>query len=266
MLWGDRDLGFLDLLCRRPNQKLCCTFHQCPDTLVDWLQFVWRIRGLAGIILMSESQRTFFEGHGVDPRRIHVVRHGIDVEYFRPGLSMPTEPFTVISVGSYRRNFALLREVCEALSEVPSVQFKVIAPAAYRKSFAGLRNVTYLCGIGDEELLNHYQSASCLLMTAEDATANNGLLEGLACGLPIIAERVGGIPEYLNPEAGILTEPRQVGPILRAITRLRESSSARAEMRHGARQNALQLAWPLVAQRTMDVYSEIWHTESRGSF
>jgi len=46
----------------------------------------------------------------------------------------------------------------------------------------------------------------------------NVILEAMACGTPIIATRVGGIPEMLdNGSCGVLIEPRSVEAIVAAV-------------------------------------------------
>ena len=46
----------------------------------------------------------------------------------------------------------------------------------------------------------------------------NVILEAMACGTPIIASRVGGIPEMLdNGSCGVLIEPRSVDAIVTAV-------------------------------------------------
>jgi glycosyltransferase involved in cell wall biosynthesis len=206
---------------------------------------------------MSEAQRRFFEAHGVPKERLRVVHHGVDTSFFRPRSGCATETFTVLFVGSFLRNFTLLREVCEALSPMKDVVIKIVSAPTVQRRFAGLHNVVVAPRLSDAELLQAYQSASCLLMTAEDATANNAVLEAMACGLPIVSECVGGIPEYVNGECAYLTEPGRAEPILRALKRLRESASLRTDMGEAARRRAEELKWENVAAQTMEIYRDL---------
>jgi glycosyltransferase involved in cell wall biosynthesis len=43
------------------------------------------------------------------------------------------------------------------------------------------------------------------------------LLEALACGKPVVATRIGGPPEFVPAEAGVLVDPLDVGEIARAL-------------------------------------------------
>ena len=248
-LWGDADLGFLDLLLK-PEQRLVATFHNCADTLPQVVRYPRRMREAAAIILMSETQRPFFLEAGVADERIHFIPHGVDTEYFQPA-AVP-EDFVVLSVGGYRRNFVLLRELCVAL---PELRFEIVAPVDFAGKFAELQNVKFFSGLNDAELLAKYHGASCLLHVAEQATANNVLLEALACGLPIVSERVGGIPEYVDESCALLA-PR--GDVTALTAALRQVALAPLpDLRAAARARAEALAWPKIAARTLDLYRSL---------
>ncbi len=257
LLWGDRDWGFLHRVAHRNEAPLCATFHTCPDTLPDVFNHPKNLRLLNGVILMSEVQRPYFESQGVDPDRIHIVHHGVDCSFFRPSKSDSDAPFEVISVGTYRRNFPLLREVCERLMQDRDVRVKIVAHPSQRPLFADLANVDFYSDIQDEQLLALYQSASCLLMTIEAATANNAILEALACGLPIVSEDVGGIREYTGATAASLHSPGDAEGLANSVAALRKNSGLRQSMSSAARTRAMELDWSIVAQNTAAVYQKL---------
>ena len=256
-LWADHDLGYLDLFTSRKRHRLCGTFHNCPDDFPHTIRFPSRLRNFAALILMSECQRDFFRNAGVPEDRLHVVLHGVDTEYFTPAAAPGTGPFTVLSAGGFRRNFPLLRQVCERLANTSAIRFEIVAPEAFRSLFAGLPNATFSTGLDDAALLARYQAASCLLHTAEQATANNVLLEALACGAPVIAERIGGIPEYVTGDSAILTAPGDAAALADAVRQLAGNPGLRHSMSAAAHRRAEELAWPKVAARTLEVYRSL---------
>jgi glycosyltransferase involved in cell wall biosynthesis len=257
LLWADNDLGFLDYYLRLHGDILCGTFHHCSDTLATVIRFPARLRRFAAIILMSETQRPFMLDAGVAPERIHVVQHGVDTGYFSPAGQRACNPFTVLSVGGYRRNFPALRELCRALESRPEIRFRVIGPAHARPLFDGLSSVTFECGLGDSALLDAYRSASCFCTLMENATANNALLEAMACGLPVVAERVGGIPEYVDGDNARLVATGDCQSAAEAILEIRESRELHAAMSQAARRRAEELDWTHVAARTREIHESI---------
>lgn len=254
MMWADHDLGFLDLFVNQKTTPICGTFHLCSDTLGQTIRFPNRLQRLAAIILMSESQRPYFLSVGVKPERIHVVLHGVDADYFTPAQHKPDGPLRVLSVGNTRRNFPLLVKVCKAFNDDPRLRFQVVASPDRRRLFEHMKNVDFLCGLSDDQLLECYRNASVLLQALENTTANNVVLEAMACGVPVVAERVGGIGEYVTSECARLASPNNVDEFVGAIKNLVDSRHAREDMGKAARFRAETLHWRHVANRTREVY------------
>ena len=258
-MWADHDLGFLDLVMDRKQHRLVGSFHNCDDTFVHTIRFPRRLRRFDAIILMSRTQEAFFLEAGVDPARIHVVPHGVDTEFFRPmgpmgSISRLGPMFTVFAAGGYRRNFPLLREVCLRLKDEADIRFEIAAPPAWRPLFEGLPNTRFRSGLNDAELLDAYQTCSCLLQTVENATANNVILEAMACGQPVVAERIGGIPEYVDESCAILTAPGDPDALARAILDLQASPARRDALAAGARKRAELLDWKNIAAQMRVIY------------
>jgi glycosyltransferase involved in cell wall biosynthesis len=256
-LWAERDWGFFDRFPTSSILPICATFHGCPDTLPEVIRDTRRLQRLDAIILMSEVQRAFFESAGVPSHRIHVIHHGVDCGHFRPPFRHPTGPFTVLCVGSYRRNFALLHKVSAMLEPHRDIRIKIVAPKEIMKIFGNMRNVEVVSDLTDEQLIDAYHEASCLLMTVEAATANNTVVEAMACGLPIVSEDVGGIPEYTGPGCAIICQPQSAGALKDAVLTLHRDPDLAARMGRLARERAAELDWSLVAKRTLSVYEQV---------
>ncbi|MDZ4401091.1 glycosyltransferase family 4 protein [Prosthecobacter sp.] len=257
ILWGDQDWGFLDYWARKAGVPLCATFHCCPDTLPEILRFPSRLRRLSAVILMSEVQRPFFLSQGIAPEHIHVLHHGIDCDFFRPQELQKPGPFTVIFVGNYRRNFTRLIEVCRRLAADPGIRVRVVAPSQHREKFKDVPNVDFCSGLNDDDLREAYRSASCLLMTVDAATANNAVLEAMACGLPVVTEDVGGISEYTGHDAAVLCPAGSVDALVAAVLDLRNQPERATRLGILSRARAEELDWPKVGQRTVGLYKEI---------
>lgn len=257
-LWADHDLGYLDLLTRSSRHRLVGTFHSCIDTLSETIRYPKRLRRFDAIILMSESQRPFFLGAGVPAERIHVILHGVDCQHFTPThYTTQRNKFIVLSVGGHRRRFDVLQALCRLTLPHPAIHYRIIGPVDRQPMFAGFANVTFQSSITDDQLLRAYHDASCFLMAVEAATANNAILEAMSCALPIVAENVGGIPEYVSPQCSRLSAPGDIDGLLAAITEIAHSAPLRASMADAARKRAEELDWNLVANRTVQLYDDL---------
>jgi glycosyltransferase involved in cell wall biosynthesis len=83
----------------------------------------------------------------------------------------------------------------------------------------------------------------------------NVLLESMAAGRPVIASRVGGIPDVIESERnGLLVEPGDVDALAVAIRRLRESAALRIALGAGAAATARSLSWPAYGERLLAGY------------
>lgn len=255
-LWCDRDFAFLDRVPKRAGVSFVGTFHHPSNQLQEIIRRPHGLHVFDAIILMSSTQRDWFLQQGVSGKRLHVIPHGVDAAFFSPAAASAGEVGVrqVLAVGSTGRNFPLLRQVAAHFEQHSDIHFVIIGPEHERAAFAGLLNVTYRTGVSDEELLNCYRNADCLLHLTTQATANNVIVEALACGVPVIAQRVGGVPEYLTKECAVLTEPGDFSALVQALESHFANPSNIRRMSAAARLHAESLSWERVAARTMELY------------
>jgi glycosyltransferase involved in cell wall biosynthesis len=83
----------------------------------------------------------------------------------------------------------------------------------------------------------------------------NVLLEALACGRPIVASRVGGIPDVVTDERnGLLVPAADAHALAQALRRVREDPSLAARLAGQARARAEALSWDAHGSRLLAVY------------
>jgi len=98
----------------------------------------------------------------------------------------------------------------------------------------GMQNVTFVGQVSHAEVVQYMQKARVLVLPSLSEGLPNVVLEAMAHGLPVIASRVGGIPDLLTDGVtGFLVTPGSVPELVRAIkilttdTCLREAFSRR---------------------------------------
>ena len=80
----------------------------------------------------------------------------------------------------------------------------------------------------------------------------NVVLEALACGRPVVATNVGGIPEIMNDKCGRLVPPRDPAALARALASVLDATwDAAAISAHWSR------SWSMVAAELMAVFESV---------
>ncbi|HTP12033.1 MAG TPA: glycosyltransferase, partial [Bacteroidota bacterium] len=208
------------------------------------------------------TQAPYFLENGVSEDCIHVIPHGIDADFFQPPAARQTGPFRVISVGSYRRDFGQLAQIFTALGRRSDIVATVVAPAEVRALFEGVPGVTFQSGLTDQELLDVYQGASCLLMTASNSTANNALLEAMACGVPVVSSSVGGLPELnIHNQTGYIAEIGDIDRMAKYAVDLLANPAKHRAFSEAARNRAIEFNLDKVVTQYEEYYQRVLNEE-----
>lgn len=259
-LYGEnshRYLGCLKLAGRR--NSIVCTYHTPPDKFRVVVQDKNHLARIDAVIVVSNSQKEFFSelaGH----ERVFYVPHGIDVDYFRPKDKNkdvdPASNLRCLFVGRHLRDFDTLARTAELFaSSSNNVQFSVVASPKVHFHFAGMKNIELHTGISDEKLLELYQESDILALPLLDCTANNSLLEAMACGLPIVSTDMPGVQDYVNDACALLTPKSDPQALAEAILCLQEDKTLRQRMALASRARAQDFSWQKVASRVREVYA-----------
>jgi glycosyltransferase involved in cell wall biosynthesis len=140
--------------------------------------------------------------------------------------------------------------------ELP-VQFDAVLPRSLWPVFIGCANTRLQTGLPEEELIRLYQNADALLVPVVDATANNTVLESLACGTPVISNSVGGIPDYVDETCGWLFGKGEVSGIVNLIDQLCNKPEIAYSMRESARRKSLEFSWDRIAKQMVTIYKAV---------
>ncbi len=144
----------------------------------------------------------------------------------------------------------------EAIADMPDMTLIVIGTGPEEEALRalaarlGIADRVRFHGVMPQAALRSYYSAADLLILASSREGwPNVLLEAMACGTPVVATRVWGIPEIVAaPEAGVLIDEREVSALREGVRRLlaagidRRRTRAYAERFGWAATTAAQLA------------------------
>jgi glycosyltransferase involved in cell wall biosynthesis len=257
VIYGDTDYWLLGRVRRMTkSNKLIATFHE-PDYALDWLEVSKIVGDLDGVILVSESQREYFE-RMMPPEKIFVARHGIDSTFFKPAGTFSNE-LVGITVGSHHRDpGSLSRALDRIYKEFPNFRLKAVGARLEGTENPSLtdQRVEYFEGISDEELRKMYQSAGVGIFSLNQATANNAILEAMACGIPVVATDIGGVREMMG-DAGILTRYWDSDSLADGVLKVLRDRELAARLGKAARERALQFRYDVMAEDMRRIYAHI---------
>ncbi len=122
-----------------------------------------------------------------------------------------------------------------------------------------LEQVQFTGEVEQQQLVQWYRRADiCVVPSKMYESFSYTAMEAMACGKPVIASRIGGIPETVEDgKTGIIISPGNIAQLKSALQILIENPEMRIEMGRAGRQkverNYSSLA---VAKQNLDVYSE----------
>ena len=118
--------------------------------------------------------------------------------------------------------------------------------------------VTFLGKQGQDSLPDYYAAADMLVMPSHYESFGMVALEAMACGTPVIASRVGGLMYTVRDgETGLLVPDRDPHALADAIQRILKRDDLRWQLQRNAIQVAQTYAWPAVANRLLDLYTQV---------
>ncbi|CAM5262443.1 MULTISPECIES: glycogen synthase [Streptomyces] len=218
----------------------------------------------------------------LDPARVHVVHNGIDTRLYRPdhgtdaltrhGID-PARPY-VLFVGRITRQKGVPHLLRAVRDIEPGTQVVLCAGAPdtpeidreFRELFEELRGVRagvfwipqMLPRTEVIQLLTHATVFVCPSVYEPLGIVN---LEAMACGTPVVASRVGGIPEVVDDgRTGLLVDVDDgfESGLARALDAVLGDPDAARRMGEAGRARAVgEFGWDAVARRTAGLYEEI---------
>jgi glycosyltransferase involved in cell wall biosynthesis len=199
----------------------------------------------------------------------HVIRAGVDTEKFSPSLNSERRE-SVVFVGRLIPH----KGVDVLIDALPPDASLAIFGRQFEQRYltdlqrmANCKRVTFHRQAEDAEVIAAYRRALCVVlpsvnrtMYGEAASASEllgqTLIEGMACGAPVICAAVGGMPEVvIDGVTGFVVPPGDARTLGDRIRWLRENPDEAARMGAAGRQLVLdKFTWAHVVRRCLEIY------------
>lgn len=209
--------------------------HSIPDQFTGFLTRR-ALRSASAVITVSDDLRLLAIQRGAVAERTKTVRNGVDASVFRvmdrtgarTSLGLDSRSPLLLFVGWLARHKGvndLLDAFMTVLPRFPDLGLAYVGEGVLQRTLqekvirAGLANNILFPGPCPPERVAVWMAAAnalCLPSYAEGCP--NVILEALACGRPLVASAVGGIPEILNERCGILVPAGNTKRLATALT------------------------------------------------
>ncbi|WP_428083550.1 glycosyltransferase family 4 protein [Candidatus Hadarchaeum sp.] len=115
----------------------------------------------------------------------------------------------------------------------------------------------------DEDLVKYYSASDFSILPSLWEPFGITLVESMACGCPVIATNVGGIPEVVTSDCGILVSPRSPSEIAVAVSKLIGDKNLRRRLGRNARKRVERhFDFDIIAEKVEQSYQR--HLEGAG--
>lgn len=257
-LYGEDSMRLTSRWRPRWNNKIVASFHQPPEILAKMWGDKPFLRGVDGIVALCKEQAEYFYNF-VAPEKVFLVPHGVKTTFWTPDgdRGKPDAP-VFVNVGWWLRDIEMLKATIRRVHELnPRVRFKIVTFKHLFEKYDGLPNTELLAGIPDEDLRDVYRSARAILIPLEYVTANNAVLEAMACGTPVVSTDHGGLPEYVDDASGFKVKRGDVDACVRAVLELADDRGLSESMGRSARARSLEFDWAKVGEQMSYVYGRV---------
>jgi teichuronic acid biosynthesis glycosyltransferase TuaC len=221
------------------------------------------------LICVCSDLKTVALGLGMEDKKVSVIGNGVDTAKFRPGdqaaarreLGLPAEGRVILSVGHLveRKGFHILLRAFAALPERGDLRLAIAGDGEMRKALPKLAaelGIADRCvfpgGVPNESLPRWYAAADLFVMASSREGWPNAVCEALACGLPVVATKVWGIPEIITgPHLGELAQERTPDGLRAAL----EKALARDWDRTAIAAHGMRRTWAQVSEQMLPVFA-----------
>ncbi|KIF02177.1 D-inositol 3-phosphate glycosyltransferase [Streptomyces sp. RSD-27] len=236
----------------------------------------------------GDEARALGELYGADARRTRIVRPGVDLTTFGPGrgkarararLGLPADAFVPLYAGRIqplKGPDVMVRAVAALLERAPHLRRRTLVPVVGGNSGAGPRGEAWELarelGVSDvlrhhppvpqEELALWYRAADVLMVPSRSESFGLVALEAQACGTPVLASAVGGLPTAVRDGVtGVLVHGNDPAEYARRLLWFAEHPARAAVMGRAAVAHARSMSWGSAAARTLEVYRDVLREE-----
>jgi len=190
-------------------------------------QIVWACKKAKGIFSVSNALKEKLISLGVSADKIHVIYNGVNKQIFFPNEAVKKSN-SLLYVGNLKASKGVGELIAAFIKLIKTHKDLELIIAGNGdmmpevKSALAQENlsehVKLLGSVNHKDIALLIQQASILVLPSYAEGVPNVILEAMSCGTPVVATNVGGIPEIVSEQSGILVEPKNINALVQGLT------------------------------------------------
>jgi len=195
------------------------------------------------VVCVSDYLRRELEAKLPSARgKTQVVDMGVDTRRFHPDLATDCylESPAFVAVGSLTERKNPVR-LAEAFAQIGEGSLTFVGDGPLRPRLEGRERVRVVGRVPHDEVPQWLAAADVVVQASLIEPLGQSLLEAMACGRSVVATRIGGPPEFVPPDAGVLVDPTDVDELARALRTAAALPKPNADARAAAEQHDVRL-------------------------
>lgn len=228
--------------------------------------------------------KELIELYHADPNRVRVVHPGVDLDVFVPGnqsvarkdLDVAEDAIVLLFVGRIQPLKApdvLIEAAAAILKRNPELRTRLVVAICGGPSGSGLERPDALVTLAEQlgvsdvvkfvpptsraELVRWFQAATVCVVPSYSESFGLVAIEAQACGTPVIAARVGGLPTAVRDGiSGLLVDGHEPETWADQILTVAMNADLRAKLSAGAVAHASHFGWEDTTDKLIAVYNE----------
>ena len=230
----------------------------------------------------GREARELVELYGADPARVAVAEPGVDLATFAPGsvaearaaVGSPADAVLLLFVGRIqplKGPDVLVRAAAEIVRRRPDLRDRLVVAVLGGASGSGVRTpmglvelaaergiadlVRYVAPVDRPTLAQWYRAADVVAVPSHNESFGLVAVEAQACGTPVVAANVGGLPTAVGP-GGVLVDGHDTADWATALAGVALDTERRAGLSRAAAEHAAGFGWARTAERLAEVYAD----------
>jgi glycosyltransferase involved in cell wall biosynthesis len=223
-------------------------------------------------VAVSSAVDADFEAMGVQGARRTVIPNGVDMQRFRPvspseranlrnRLGLPDGVLSIYTgrLVSEKRILPLAESWRHVRQKHPDAWLILVGGGDQMEELQGLQAPGLWLAGSQSDVVPYLQAADLFVLPSAAEGFSLSTLEGLACGLPVVATNVGAIPQLVvDGEMGRIVPPEDMPAFVKALCDLLDQRAEWGSMGAAARRHVAEAySTSSMAQRLLALYQNV---------